>query len=245
MHKTPLARALTTFCGLLALLLFLVGCGGNSSASSTTPSAQQLIQSAQAAIQKVSSYHFNLKAQNIGTNSQLPIQSADGDIVVPDKLQATANVVFGGANVQAQMIAIGDKQYLNLLGGWQQTSGLLDPRVLTNSQTGVAAMLGQMKNPSTPTDSSSDGTPCWSINGKLDASYLTGITGGGAATGTQDDVTVCIGKSDKLPYLIVVKGIAAQGDTAQTVRTFKLSKFNEQITIVAPPTAASTPTATP
>lgn len=233
MSKIPLARALTTFCAALALVLLLVGCGGGSG-NSTAPSAQQLIKNAQAAIQKVSSYHFNLKAQNIGTSSQLPIQSADGDIVVPDKLQATANVIFGGANVQAQMIAIGDKQYLNILGGWQQTTGLLDPRVLSNPQTGVAAILGQMKNPSTPSDSSSDGTPCWSISGKLDASYLAGITGGGAPAGTQDDVKVCIGKSDNLPYLIVITGIASQGDTAQTVRTFKLSKFNETITITAP-----------
>lgn len=233
MNKLPLARALATFSGTLLLILLLVGCGGGN--NSTAPSAQQLIKNAQVAIQKVSSYHFNLKADNIGTSSQLPIQSADGDIVVPDKLQATANVIFGGANVQAQIIAIGDKQYLNVLGGWQQTNGLLDPRALSDPQKGVAAILGHLQNPSTPSDSSSDGTPCWSISGKLDASYLAGITGGGAPAGTQDDVTTCIGKSDNLPYLIVIKGVATQGDTAQTTRTFKLSKFNEQITISAPP----------
>ena len=241
MKKTPLASALATFCATVALILLLVGCGGSN--STKTPSAQQLIKNAQAAIQKVSSYHFNLKSQNIGTSSQLLIQSADGDIVVPDKLQATANATVSGATVQAQMIAIGAKQYINVFGGWQQMTGLLDPRVLSDPQTGVAAILGQMKNPSTPTDANSDGVPCWSINGKLDATYLAGITGGGAPAGTQDDVTVCIGKSDNLPYLIVIKGIAAQGDTAQTTRTFKLSKFNEKITIVAPTvTGSATPT---
>lgn len=232
MRKTPLVRALTILGGTMALILLLIGCGGGST---PVPSAQQLIQNAQAAIQKVSSYHFNLKAQNIGTTSQLPIQSADGDIVVPDKLQATANVIFGGATVQAQIIEIGDKQYLNVLGGWQQTSGLLDPRALSDPQKGVAAILGQLKNPSTPGDSSSDGTPCWSIKGKLDASVLAAIVGGGAPAGTQDDVQTCIGKSDNLPYLIVITGVATQGDTAQTVRTFKLSKFNEKIAINPPP----------
>ena len=235
MSKTPLTRALAGFSGMLALILLLVGCGG-SSTSSTTPSAQTLIKNAQAAIQKVSSYHFNLKAQNIGTSGQLPIQSADGDIVVPDKLQATADVIFSGSTVQAQMIAIGNKQYLNILGGWQQTTGLL---ILAYSQIRKPAWqpCWPVENPSTPTSSSSDGTPCWSINGKLDASYLSGITGGGAPAGTQDNVTTCIGKSDNLPYLIVVTGIAATGDTAQTVRTFKLSKFNEKITINPPITA--------
>ncbi len=233
MQKIPSTRTLAGLSGLLALLLLLTACGGGN-ASSTTPSAQTLIKNAQVAMQKVSSYHFNLKARNIGTAAQLPIESADGDIVVPDKLQATANVIFSGSTVQAQMIAIGNKQYLNILGGWQQTSGLLDPRVLSDPQTGVSAMLGQLKNPGSPTDSTSAGTPCWSINGTLDASYLHGITGGGAPAGTQVKVNVCIGKSDSLPYLIVVTGIAAAGDTAQTVRTFKLSKFNEKITINAP-----------
>src|SRR5437879_6274768 len=82
MRKNPLGRVLATLSGTLALILLLISCGGSNTPA---PTAQQLIQNAQAAIQKVSSYHFNLKAQNIGTTSQLPIQSADGDIVVPDK----------------------------------------------------------------------------------------------------------------------------------------------------------------
>ena len=233
---------LTTLCGMLALGLILAGCGGGN--TSNVPSAQQLIKNARAAIQKVTSYHFNLKAQNIGTASSLPIQSADGDIVVPDRLQANANVVFGGATVQARIITIGNDEYLNVLGGWQKTSGLIDPRTLADPQTGVAALLGKLQNLSTPKDSSSNGTPCWSVTGKLDASNLAGITGGGAPAGTMDEVTTCIGKSDNLPYLIVIKGIAATGDTAATTRTFTLSKFNEQITIVAP-TLAGTPTGTP
>jgi len=224
------------------MMLILVACGGSNTPA---PSAQTLIKKAQAAIKQVTSYHFNLQAQGIGTGGTLPIQSADGDIVVPDKLQANANVVFQGATVQAQLVAIGQTQYINVLGSWQQTKGLLDPGVLSDPQTGVAAILGKIQNPSTPSDSSSNGTPCWSISGKLDASLLAGITGGGAPVGTMDDVTVCIGKSNNLPYLIKIKGIAAQGDTTQTVRTFTLSKFNERITINAPKVASPATTSMP
>jgi hypothetical protein len=235
--RFSLAHIIYLCWGTLMLGLLLAGCGASTS---STPSAQQLIKDAQAAIRKVTAYHFNLKSQNIGTTGSLPIQSADGDIVVPDRLQANASVIFNGGSAQAQIIAIGNTQYVNVLGSWQQTSGLLDPRVLSDPQTGVAALLGHVQN---PTDSTSNGAPCWSITGTLQASSLAGITGGGVPASTTDTVTVCIGKNDTLPYLIVIKGIAAQGDTAQTVRTFTLSKFNEQITIV-PPAGLGAPAAT-
>jgi len=43
------------------------------------------------------------------------------------------------------------------------------------------------------------------------------------------------GKNLRQLYEIIVKGAAADGDTAQTTRTFTLSKFNESIDIQPPP----------
>src|SRR5450759_2995967 len=188
---------------LLVLLLLLAACGGSSSGP-TTPDARQLITKAQAAIQKVTAYHFTLKAVNIGATATLPISSADGDIQVPDRLKAIANVLFEGSNVQVQLIAIGSQQYINVFGGWQTTTGLLDPRTLSDPQTGVASILGHIQNPGTPTDSNAGGRACLNIKGKLDPTYRSGITGGGAPKGQLDDVSVCIGKTDHLPYQIII-----------------------------------------
>jgi lipoprotein LprA len=216
---------------LLVFLFVLAACGGSNS---TGPDAHQIIAKAQAAIQKVTSYHFNLKAVNIGTSSALPISSADGDILVPDKLKANATALFQGNSIQVVLIAIGNKQYINVFGAWQATTGLLDPRTLSDPQKGVAAILGHIQNPSTPSDSNVGGRSCWYIKGKLDPAYLAAITGGGAPAGQLDDVSACIGKSDNLPYQIIINGVAAPGDTAKTVRTFTLSNFGEQLTIQAP-----------
>ncbi len=217
----------------LMLALFLVAC---SSSNNTMPTAQQLISNAQTAIQKVSSYHFNLNVDNPGTGGALIVKSANGDVLVPDKLKATAKALILGNVVQVQLVSIGDKQYVTdpITSQWGPTRGLLDPRTLSDSKTGVASILGHIQNPSTPTDDSVDGTSCWKINGKLDAQYLAGITGGGAPAGSLVDTTACIGKSDNLPYLIILTGIAAKGDYQNTRRTFKLSKFNESLTITAP-----------
>jgi len=226
-------RPLPAILGLLALVLTLAACGGSSN---NVPDTHQLITQAQAAIQKVHSYHFNLAVDNPGTGAALIIKTADGDVLVPDKLKAAANVLVFGNVVQVQIVAIGDKQYVTdpITNKWMHTSGLLDPRTLSDPKTGIAAILGHIQNPGTPTDANVDGKPCWSIDGKLDAKYLAGITGGGAPAGTMDKINTCIGKSDKLPYVIKITGIAAPGDTDKTARTIKLSKFNENLTITAP-----------
>jgi len=226
---------------LAGLILLVTACGGSGS---TAPDVKQLIKDAQAAIRQVSSYHFKLVTNNTGTGAKLPITSADGDIVVPDKLKANANALFAGNNVQVQIIAIGNQQYVLLFGSWQPTTGLLDPRTLSDPQKGVAAILGHIQNPSAPGDANANGRPCWNVSGKLDSTYLAGITGGGAPAGTTDDISACIGKSDKLPYQIIIKGVAAAGDTSKTVRTFTLSNFGEQVTIAAPISATSTPSLT-
>ena len=228
--RTASLLALYLAC-LLAIVLALAACG-----ASNVPTAQQLIKNAQAAIQKVKSYHFNLVVDNPGQEGILTIKTADGDVLVPDKLQAKANALIFGNIVNVRIIAIGDKQYVTdpITGNWTAATGLLDPHTLSDSKTGVGAILGHIQNPSPPTDANVDGTPCWNINGTLNAKYLVGITGASAPAGSTVAVTTCIGKADNLPYLFRLSGIAAQGDTAKTVRTFKLSKFGEALSITAP-----------
>ena len=217
------------------LLLSLAACGGNST---SVPDAHQLISKAQTAIKAVTSYHFKLTTDHPGTSATLTILQAEGDIAVPDKLKANATALVLGSNAQVQIIAIGNQQYITdpITQQWHSTTGLINPRTLSDPQTGVAAILGQIQNPSTSSDTNVtvNGTPCWNVNGKLDPTYLSGITGGGAPAGTMDSVTTCIGKSDNLPYLIRITGVAASGDTAATTRTFTLSKFGESITITPP-----------
>lgn len=244
MYKRPITISLFSLrvvpvLSLLVLLLLLTACGGDNGGGSSAgaPDAKTLISNAQTAIQKASAYHFNLQATSPGAGTQLfTIQGADGDIVTPDKLKATATALVGGiSTAQVNVISIGADEYVTdpITGSWKKQSGLIDARTLTSSDTGISAILGHIQNPSTPTDSSVDGTPCWSTSGKLDTQYLKSIVGDAVVAGTVD-VTACVGKSDNEPYLLKFTGAVIKGDTAQTVRTFKLSKFGESVTITAP-----------
>jgi len=105
---------------------------------------------------------------------------------------------------------------------------------LTNPDTGIISLVGKLQHISGPLADSVNGVACWRVDGQLPASDLAFFTGGGMPAGTLLQTSVCAGQSDGLPYQIIVTGQAATGDTARTTRTFLLSKYNENISIVAP-----------
>jgi hypothetical protein len=236
-----------TISGLLALIFILASCQsscGNINKPKPKPkllTAPQLLKQAQDAIQQVKSYHFTLSSTHLGTASDNSIQitKAEGDILVPDKLQAKASANAMGFAITTQLIAIGNRQYYTdpLTGLWTETNHLLNPRILTNRRTGIAGILGHIEHPTTPTNGHVENTPCWLINGTLGARYLSVITIQPTQARQIIHITVCIGKSDNLPYQLRMQGVAVRGDTSQTVRTFLLSHFNEPLNIREPQVA--------
>jgi hypothetical protein len=179
-----------------------------------------------------------MKTDNLGNTdaSQIVIRQADGDVVMPNKVRAQANVLLSGQAVTVNLVSVDSHQYITdpITGQWRVVTGMLDPSVLTNPNTGLVALAGQLQNITGPTDDNVNGTPCWRVNGLLPAKDLAFFTGGGVPAGTMLKTSVCAGKADGLPYEITVTGEAAPGDTSQTTRTFFISKYNENISIVAP-----------
>src|SRR5690349_13021274 len=150
MHRNGRSARGLLLCGLLALTFLLAACG-DSNNTTNTPTAQELIQKSQTAIQQAKSYHFTLNTENPGQNTGgMTLKTADGDIQVPDKLQATVGAVVSGFGVNTQVIAIGNDQYLKnpLTNQWEKQNNLIDPRLITSSDTGIAALLGNIQNPS-------------------------------------------------------------------------------------------------
>ncbi len=228
----------------LTCLTMLAGCSLPWQQSTSTsgpgpkPTAQQVLTTMQKNFRSVSSFHLIMKTDNLGNTdaSQFVIRQADGDVLMPDKIRAQANVLLSGQAVTVNLISVGAHQYITdpITGQWRSVTGMLDPRTLTNPDTGLIALVSKLQNVTGPISENVNGVDCWRVDGLLPAKDLAFFTGGGVPDATMLKTSIWAGQNDGLPYKIVVTGEAATGDTAQTTRTFFISKYNENVSIVAP-----------
>ncbi len=242
----PMRRAMICFILTITSALFIVSCSppwqhANTAVASiggAKPTAQQVLASIQKNFRQVNSFHVTLKVDNLGTSSgsQIQIRSADGDVIIPDKVKAQANVLFSGQPVTIKLISIGNVQYITdpITGQWRVVKGVLNASTLTNPNTGIISLSSKLQQLSGPTGDSVNGIPCWRVNGLLDAKYLAFLTGGGVPAGTMLQTSICAGQSDGLPYQLSLVGQATKSDTSQTSRTFNISSYNEHTAISAP-----------
>jgi len=241
--RFPTQRTLIIVVLFLASVLLFTGCSlpwqhSNAVANSPKPTTKQLLAALQKNFRNVSAFHVTMQVNNPGkaiTNG-IQLLNANGDIVMPDKVKAQATVVLSGQSITVNLISIANNQFITdpITGQWRVIKGLLDPRTLTNPDTGIASLIGKVQNVSQPADDTVNGVPCWRVTGQLDAKYLAFFTGGGVPSGTMLQTTSCIGKSDMLPYQLKVTGQAASWDMTNTSRTFLISNYNENISISPP-----------
>ena len=234
----PARRALAYSALFIVCALLITSCkfpwqhSPTSAVASTLgpkPTAQQLIAVVQKNFRTVTAFHVVMKVENLGTapDGTIQIRSADGDVVMPDKVKASANVLLSGQVVGVELVSIGDTQYITdpITGQWRVVKGVLNASTLTNPDTGIVSLASKLTSLSKPVDDVVNGTPCWRFTGQLDAQTLAFLTGGGMPAGTMLSTSVCVGKADGLPYQLAVTGEAAKGDTAQTARTFNTVSY--------------------
>lgn len=247
LSRIPVRRALACVALCLAGGLLLVGCtppwqhNTTVAASNfgTKPTAQQVLATLQKNFRMVTSFHVVMKTDNLGAatgDNQIQIRTADGDVLMPDKVKAQANVLLSGQAVTINLISVGDTQYITdpITGQWRVVKGVLNASTLTNPNTGIISLASKLQKVTGPTADTVNGTPCWRVNGLLDAKYLAFLTGGGVPAGTMLQTSLCAGKADALLYELTVVGQATKSDTPQTTRKFEISNYNETISITAP-----------
>lgn len=128
--------------GGLSALLFLAACG--SSATKSNP--QSLLQSAKNALDSTSGVHFTLQSSNVASGSTV-IKGGAGDVIRPDQLQGSLDVVVNGVQVTVKVVAVGNtvEAQLPFTSGYRKidpaTFGLGNPSSLLDPQKGLSSML--------------------------------------------------------------------------------------------------------
>ncbi|HLK53248.1 MAG TPA: LppX_LprAFG lipoprotein, partial [Candidatus Angelobacter sp.] len=200
------ARRVLAYAALfMACALLITSCkfpwqhSTNNAVASTLgpkPTAQQLITAVQKNFRTVTAFHVVMKVENLGTapDGTIQIRSADGDVVMPDKVKASANVLLSGQVVGVELVSIGDTQYITdpITGQWRVVKGVLNASTLTNPDTGIVSLASKLTSLSQPVADAVNGVPCWRFTGQLDAQVLAFLTGGGMPAGTMLSTSICV-----------------------------------------------------
>jgi hypothetical protein len=210
--------------------------------SSSDPTAQAIVDKAQARLGQVNAVHYLLTVDgdlSIGAAKTQKLRSAEGDLVRPDKASATAKVAMGPVNATVRFIQIGNDSYMtNLLTGkWEKVPGGLgyDPSVVFDPQNGVAAILGRISGWQYVESTTVNGVETQHVRGSVPVQTVNALTAGSLPGGTVGVNLYVEGQNnDIVRFVITGQPAAATSSTAASRWTLDLSNQNGNISIVPP-----------
>jgi hypothetical protein len=225
---------------LVTLVLF-GGCSKSTTTANTTTTASltaaQIISQASDKLDAVNSFHCTLDQTGGGTpiGSGVEMTKVDGDIVKPDKLQATLTGTISGMSVTIKMISVGTVTYMTnpLSNSWEQLPTEFAILSVFNPSTGVTAIMRGITGLTKLSDAQSAGVNCYHLSGNIDSANLSPITGS-SVPGTAIGVELWIGKDDLLVRSIKLTGQITATEAPGIIRTLNLSNFNETLNIALP-----------
>jgi hypothetical protein len=199
---------------------------------------QEFLASSADEIEQLENFHFLLTHENGATQIvlDLEMERAEGEVIVPDRLRADVEAEGpGGVDVDTEVIAIGDDLFFeNPFGG-----GFVDAdfslQDILDPVGGVASLLRTAPDDADFAGSETiDGVDTQRVTATVDSGLLADLIPGGDE-GFVVEVTIWIGKEDRLPYRILLVGPLNEEDPEDIERLIDISDFNaEDVEIEAP-----------
>ena len=226
--------------GLMAVAV--VACGGSpdetpsSTVRATSPPTPVdpvavLLESGRT-MQTLESFHFRLDHQKGFTAlMNLALSEAEGYIVKPDKMSVDLIGGSGGFLIKSGLIVLGDDSFMinPLTAEWEAVPKEASPLGFFDPQQGIASMLAAVE---APVLTGFDGR-VYIIEGHLPADALSPLIGP-TLDGATVSIEVAISVDGYYLERVVFVGAAKEGEIEGTIRTIKLSRFDEPVTIEAP-----------
>jgi lipoprotein LprG len=232
-------------CSLLVLLLvptLLLGCmggGDDDGDNGDARSAEQVLEAAREQWANTESAHFTLEVEGeayLDADETIRLRSAEGDILRPDSMEASARIDVSVLVVDISLVAVGGEIYMTnfVSGRWERAPGdfRYDPSILFSDTDGIGPVLTELQDPQLGGTEQIDGQQTRMITGTVVADTVSEITAG-AIQGESIPVTVWIGSEDNLIYRVVLTEPEGVREVPATW-TLSLSNHNAPVTIEPP-----------
>ncbi len=221
----------------ILLALFLTAC---SPSLPNLPPNDIVTKSGQAMLQ-LQTMHFKVEISGapvvINRDMQTSLRSVEGDFSRPDKMGVHLKVIVAVAAVEADMIAIGNDQYITnfLSHEWEVLPPQFgfNPAIMFDPKDGLEQTLkAGLDNAQVIGVESIDGVNAYHVKGSIDGSRVQVMSGGLLSTGTIDVELWVDGATFQTRKVILID----RATDAQNPSTWTLTfgSFGKTVDIVAP-----------
>ena len=209
----------------------LGACGGSDEAAPAL-GANEILARSVVAVEELSAFHFRLSHENGTTRIllNLALESAAGDVVLPDRLKAEVEAKAGSISVRVEVISIGDETWITnpFTRRWQRQRGVSASDIADPSEL-VRGLVLALEEVRLVGQTRIDGTTAYRLDGVIDSGALTEAFGS-----TEVGVELWIGAADFLPRRARLSGRLSDGEAADIVRQLDLSDFDAAVEIQPP-----------
>ena len=171
---------------MLAAALFLSGCSSKKAAE-PLPDAAGLIQQSIQSTKALKSAHLEIAVT--GKLEGLPLKSLSGDLtnVPATAVKASAKVVMGGSDIDADLVVVDGTLFAALTpNNWLDMGPAVevyDPSVILSPSTGLANMLANLSETKADSFETLGGVPTVKITGKVTADAVNKLIPGSKPPG--------------------------------------------------------------
>lgn len=223
---------------ILLMLGALIAPAAVSAQQTQDPAA--LLAKAAKSMSGVSSFHFALDNGSGPTPliEGIDLASAEGDVIVPNKIQAELTADFHGLSLTVKVIGIGSDVWITnpMGGGTQKLSGNMGLVLsVLNPYDILSSAAKTIEQPKIEGTEKVNGVETTKVSGKFNV--VTAATGTPVVTTTEGmpapTITLWV-DAQGLVHRLQVRGQILPTDPTDATRTFNITNFNKPVTIEPP-----------
>lgn len=220
--------------GSLACVLLLAGCGGGGEAG---PTPAEIVARSAERTAELKSFRFTLRVENVPpAGSGLSLTSADGAVIVPDRLKAKASATFSGIPIETELVIIGDDDYFvdPLTRKWRRLDVGTSPVEFFDPAKGVLGVIRGAVDLAQAGTEEVGGVETHRLKGKVSARDAAPLLVVSSTSDRLAELELWIGKNDGILRRVRVLGPVGEGEPDEASRTVELSDFDRELVIEAP-----------